>query len=672
LSNDREENLQQRFADLTREVAELRRDREAQDREIERLRGEEQWFRALIERASEMVLVLSGDGRIRYVSPSMTRLLAYEPDDLLGKDAFEYIHPEDRDEIQAAFGRTVDGDDRGQPVELRIRHRSGAWRYHEAIGTNLLDSDLLSGVVVNFRDVHRRKATEEALSNEKERLAVTLRSMRDAVITTDHNGLVALLNRAAEEITGWSQGDALNRPLTEVFQILDPRSREPIPFADILDDAQRSTQSRSRRSVLVDRRGVERLVEGKSAPIRDRGSAVVGLALVFRDVTQYEQMERDLQRAEKLDSLGVLAGGIAHDFNNVLTAVLGNIGIARMHAKPRSRIHQLLAEAESASLQARNLTQQLLTFSKGAAPVRQAASIAELVRETAEFALRGSNTRCEFTFDEDLWSVAIDEGQMHQVIQNLVINADQSMPKGGAIDIEATNVLIDRHGATPLDPGRYVRMVIRDRGTGIPEDILASVFDPFFTTKKRGSGLGLAVCYSIVRNHEGHITIDSTAGEGTTVTIHLAAVDDKPSLRALEETIATISDDSRVLVMDDEDLVLTTADMMLRHLGYDTQLTHDGSEAVEAYRRALAAGQPFDAVIVDLTVPGGMGGKDAVSRLLEIDPDARVVVSSGYSTDPVMAEYVAHGFKAVVTKPYKVGELDRALKEALADDDAVD
>ena len=666
MADDREELQCERIAGLERQVADLQREREVQREEIEHLRAAEQWFRALIERASEMVLVLSQEGSIRYVSPSMTRLLAYEAEDLHGKSAFDFIHPDDRGEIRAAFGRTVHGGDSGRSVELRIRHHNGTWRYHEAIGTNLLDNEALSGVVVNFRDIHRRKATEEALSNEKERLAVTLRSMRDAVIATDETGRVALLNRAAEDLTGWSQAEAQNRPLSEVFSIHQPRTREPILFEAILEDAQRSSQSRSRRSLLITRDGTERLVEGKSAPIRDRSSDVVGLALVFRDVTRYEQIEQDLQRAEKLDSLGVLAGGIAHDFNNVLTAVLGNIGIARLHAEPRSRVHQLLAEAESASLQARNLTQQLLTFSKGAAPVRQAASIAELVRETASFALRGSNTSAEFAFDEDLWSAAIDEGQMHQVIQNLVINADQAMPKGGAIAIEVTNVVIDRHGTTPLEPGRYVRMVIRDRGTGIPADILSSVFDPFFTTKKRGSGLGLAVCYSIVSKHEGHIAIDSSPGVGTTVTIHLAAVEDNPSLRALEETIATISDDSRVLVMDDEDLVLSTSDMMLRHLGYDTVLTRDGDEAVEAYRRALDAGQPFDAVIVDLTVPGGMGGKDALVHLLSLDPDAKVIVSSGYSTDPVMAQYAAHGFAAVVTKPYKVGELDRALKEALA------
>jgi len=496
---------------------------------------------------------------------------------------------------------------------------------------------------------------------------VTLRSMRDAVITTDPQGRVTLINRAAEELTGWSQSDAIDQPLTDVFQILRLSTRDPIQFQEILEDAERTSQSRSRRSLLLARDGEERLVEGKSAPLRDRNSTVVGLALVFRDVTRIDKVERDMQQAAKLDSLGVLAGGIAHDFNNVLTAVVGNIGIAKLHAEPRSRVHQLLTEAESASLQARNLTQQLLTFSKGAAPVRQASSISELVQETANFALRGSNTRCEFTDTEDLWPVEIDEGQMHQVIQNLVLNADQAMPRGGTIDVELSNIVIDRHGVIALDPGRYVRMVIQDRGTGIPADILPSVFDPFFTTKKRGSGLGLAVCYSIVRNHEGHIGIDSIPGEGTTVTIHLPAADEPPNLRAPEETIATISDDSRVLVMDDEDLVLATADMMLRHLGYDTELTHEGGQAVAAYGRAIELGQPFDAVIVDLTVPGGMGGKEAVAHLLEIDPDAKVIVSSGYSTDPVMAEFAEHGFVAVVTKPYKLGELDRALKDALAE-----
>jgi two-component system cell cycle sensor histidine kinase/response regulator CckA len=380
-----------------------------------------------------------------------------------------------------------------------------------------------------------------------------------------------------------------------------------------------------------------------------------------------KRAEEERQKADRLESLGTLAGGIAHDFNNLLTGIMGNIDLAKRYVEPDSKVVERLTEAETASLRARDLTHQLLTFARGGAPVKKKVSIGELIEDSASFALRGTNIRPEYSLPDDLLSVEADEGQMNQVITNLVLNAEEAMPQGGVLNIRAENIEVKGGRDLPLPEGNYIEITIEDRGTCIPKEHLGRIFEPYFTTKQKGSGLGLATAYSIIRNHDGYITAESELGVGTTFHIYLPA-SKKPAPKKEEEVVveAPAHSKGKILVMDDEQIIREMLGNMLPLAGYDVELTGDGAETIEHYNKARESGQPFDAVIMDLTIPGGMGGIEAVKKLLEIDPKAKVIVSSGYATDPIMSDYEKYGFSAVVTKPYSVRELEKILHGIIA------
>jgi CheY-like chemotaxis protein len=362
--------------------------------------------------------------------------------------------------------------------------------------------------------------------------------------------------------------------------------------------------------------------------------------------------------------LSILAGGIAHDFNNLLTGVLGNISVAKSNLNLEDSIYRFLDEAEKAAIRSKDLTQQLLTFAKGGAPVKKIVSVPDLIKESASFALRGSDVRCEFVVQEDLWQAQVDEGQISQVINNLIINADQAMPQGGVVRVKIENLEKKREDNLPMPDGEYLRISIQDHGIGIQEQHLQKIFDPYFTTKQKGSGLGLAIAYSIIKKHNGHISLESRLGEGTTFHIYLPAsrVKEKPGgfpgLEPLEFSC-------RVLVMDDEGVVREVAESMLEHLGCDVETVSDGAEAVEEFKKARDSEKRFDIVLMDLTIPGGMGGEEAVKKLLEIEPDVKVIVSSGYSNDPIIANFRDYGFSGYVIKPYKMDDLSRTLRTIL-------
>ncbi len=380
------------------------------------------------------------------------------------------------------------------------------------------------------------------------------------------------------------------------------------------------------------------------------------------------RLEAELQRATRLESLGLLAGGIAHDFNNLLTVIIGNLSMASLDPGLDDESRDHVRAASRATLRARDLTQQLLTFAKGGSPVRSALSLPDLVQEVAEFVLRGTGVDCEFSFSTKLWPAHVDKGQISQVVQNLVLNAVQAMPGGGHIRIDLANEEVAPGESRLLAPGRYLRMTIADDGTGIPPEVLPRIFDPYFTTKKTGSGIGLATVYSIVRKHGGHITVESTVGVGTTFQLRLPASDEAPTaLAARPLTPDTASLSGRVLLMDDEQEIRRLATHMLQHLGLEVHSVADGAAAAEEYTRALRDGRRYDLVVLDLTIPGGMGGLQTLRRLREIDPEVCAVVSSGYSEDEVMATYRSHGFRAMVPKPYGIEELARALRPLLRD-----
>ena len=394
------------------------------------------------------------------------------------------------------------------------------------------------------------------------------------------------------------------------------------------------------------------LIEIKGKP------AVLAIA---RDITERKRMEEEMQKSQKLESIGILAGGIAHDFNNLLTIILGNTQLSQMMIKMGRDVGKYLQKIEDGVEQATSLTQQLLTFSKGGKPVKKIGSIADLIKETANLAICGLNERCVLNITDDLWTVEVDKGQITQVLNNLIINADQAMPDGGEIYVSAENVdsdSIDSHYSLPK--GKYIKISIQDQGIGIPSGQLVKIFDPYFTTKQKGSGLGLSVAYSIIEKHDGLITVNSELGVGTTFEIYLPAVESKvmdiPKKQALY-----LNGTGKIMVMDDEEFVREFVSDLLKGEGYQVECVKDGTEAINLYKNAADSGKPFNVLIMDLTIPGGMGGRDAIRRIKEMDPKAKGIVSSGYSNDPIMSSYKEYGFSGVLTKPYRYDDLMKTL-----------
>ncbi len=387
-----------------------------------------------------------------------------------------------------------------------------------------------------------------------------------------------------------------------------------------------------------------------------------------REIDEKEKMQEDLIRVEKLESTGVLAGGIAHDFNNLLSIIIGNLSLAHIYAKKDENISKILTDTEKSCFRARDLTKQLLTFSKGGSPVKKTMSVIELIKETAIFALRGSNVGYAFSITPELFSVKVDEGQMNQVISNIVINAGHAMPEGGTVIITGENIEIapEKTFTTPLQPGAYIRISIKDHGTGIAKKNLQSIFDPYFTTKPTGSGLGLATAHSIIEKHKGFISVESQEAKGSTFHIYLPASTDEihGSIDHPDKLTETLfKGRGKVLIMDDEEMIRNIVGDMLKHMGYEPDFAENGLEARQKYLDAMETHDKFNAVIMDLTIPGGMGGKEAVKEILKIDPHAKVIVSSGFSNDPVMADYKSYGFSGVVAKPFMIQELNSALRQ---------
>jgi PAS domain S-box-containing protein len=547
-----------------------------------------------------------------------------------------------------------------------------------ALSVGLIVSLLLFGITwvqVNARlqaehdalELHR---SEAALAAEKELLAVTLDSIADGVITTDTSGKIISINRAVESLTGWPQNEAEGKKLNEVFRAIRDDTQEPCanPIEKVLQTG--AAIEMENHLLLVARDGTRRAIATSAAPIRDNGGNIVGAVLVLRDVTEKQKAEAQMLTESKLQSVGLLAGGIAHDFNNMLTTIIGNLSLARMPEFSGEEAPQLLAEAEKAALRAKDLTQQLLTFAKGGAPIRKPTVLHELIREACQFALRGSNVQCDCSLAGNVWPVEVDEGQIRQILNNLVINARQAMPQGGKIEVRTENAELSARSMPSLPPGKYVKISIQDHGSGIPPEHLPRIFEPYFTTKQAGTGLGLATVYSIVRKHDGQINVVSEPGKGTTFEIYLPASQKPASSAPAQPKPENFSGHGRILVVDDETAIQKLLATMLRKFGYETEIANDGREAIARYTAAKSGGTPFDAVIMDLTIPNGMGGCEATRRLRELDPKVRAIASSGYSLDPVMANYHDYGFCGVIPKPYRAEELNRILKEVIGNGSA--
>ena len=410
--------------------------------------------------------------------------------------------------------------------------------------------------------------------------------------------------------------------------------------------------------------GTQHQVLATKYPVFDARGNPVGVGTINADITEQKQLEDALLRARKIESVGVLAGGIAHDFNNLLTGIMGNISLAKMLVDKEGQVAARLTEAENACRRATALTRQLLTFSTGGAPVRQTVSMAELLTESVNFALRGSNVRGVFAIAEDLWPANVDTGQIDQVLHNVVLNAAQAMPDGGVVHVQADNIWLSAGEVPSLSAGRHLKIRLRDHGSGISAEALTNVFDPYFSTKEHGSGLGLATAYAIITKHDGSIMVESEVGVGTTFVIYLPAIQDDV-LPAQDIPDTPLVGSGRILVVDDEASIRDLLRAILTTIGYEVVCARDGAEAIAVYQNAAEESRPFSAVILDVTIPGGMGGLEALAHLRAIDPQAKVVVSSGYANDPVMANFQHYDFNGMIAKPYTVKKLHDVLQHAI-------
>jgi len=505
----------------------------------------------------------------------------------------------------------------------------------------------------------KRKAKQLVL-DEKEQLGVTLRSIGDAVITVNLDCRILLVNRVAENLTGWSESDAKGKLLKKVFYIINADNRDPVenPVKKVFKSE--IAASLADNTILISKNNEEYNIEDSAAPIKTADSSIIGAVLVFRDVTEQIKRDQNLIKAKKLESVGVLAGGIAHDFNNLLTGLYGNIQLAKLHLSTHDESYKYLDSAVLSMERATNLTNQLLTFAKGGDPIMETIAISRSIIEIAEFSLRGSNIKLHSNIDSNLWMVKADKGQLGQVISNLIINAQQAMPNGGEITIGAEN--------SEKKDGKYIKITIQDNGEGIESQYIDKIFDPYFSTKQQGSGLGLASTYSIIKKHNGDITVDSIPAKGTLFTIFLPAAEnvEDPVYKKVNKNNNTAYTSARILVLDDEETVRKVIGAMLERMGYVISYAIDGQEAVQKYLTSFKKLDPYDIVITDLTIPGGMGGQKASEKILKINPNAKIIVSSGYATDPIMADYLAFGFKGIAIKPYSFkdleDEIDRVLK----------
>ncbi|HHT48574.1 MAG TPA: response regulator [Firmicutes bacterium] len=565
------------------------------------------------------------------------------------------IHPEDRPRVTELFAQAIAS---GRNFETEYRMFWGGKEYWFLTkGLAMREGEHTTELIgINVDITERKRIEEENIASERELLKITLNSLNEGVITTDRSGRVVLINPTARELIGCTEERTSKQLLSNLLTVYNGKTGEKYSSF--------TPGSAYTDPVLVtgDQRKIPITLE--HSPVKLPNGKEIGMVTVFQDISEKRRAERELLKAAKLESLGVLAAGIAHDFNNVLAAIISNLQLASIQYEKQINILPTLAETVEISHQASNLTKQLLTFAKGGAPVRKNAVLSGLIRETTDFVLRGSNIKAEYQMPADLWPVSIDVGQISQVFHNLVLNAQQAMHQGGVIRISGENVEVKTKER--LKPGKYVKVTVADQGTGIEQAIMDKIFDPFFTTKANGNGLGLATAISIIHQHDGVIEVESEKNVGSTFYLYLPANTMKLAEVVREKEPVVLEGGLRILLMDDEELISRPVAELLSNFGHEIVTTRNGAETIAAYQEAEKNNNPFDVVILDLTIPGGIGGLEVLTELRRFNPQIRAVVSSGYASDPIIANYQKHGFSGVVSKPYHIKELLAVLAQVAA------
>ncbi len=617
------------------------------------LENDNDQYHSLVENAQDLIHSVKPDGSFLYVNKAWKNALGYSEEDLKTLKLMDIVDEGCRDTCRGIFKQLITGEniDRNETIFVA---KDGHKIIVEGQCTTNFQDGKPTRMTGFFRDISERSRHEAALRESEIRYRDLFENAHDLIQIVRPDGKLLYVNNSWRQTFGYSEKEIESLSL---FDIISPDCQAHCQdtFGKVLAEE----KTHYINTVFTNKNGKKVIIEGNAICKFENGKPLY-TQCIFHDITEKKRMEEELIKAQKLESVGVFAGGIAHDFNNLLQAIIGNISLAKMYVNPQDKAYERLERTEKASMMAKNLTQQLLTFSKGGEPIKTVTAIAEILQEATSFSLRGSKVKCEYQMEAGLLPVEVDKGQLGQVAQNLAINANQAMPDGGILTIKATNITIGDHEIYNLPDGKYVKITFQDQGIGISKEDILKIFDPYFTNKKTGSGLGLAISYSIIHNHGGLITVESVQGQGTTFTIYLPA-SEKQGVPAKDAYQQPTTQKGRILVLDDEDIVREVLCEMLDFLGCESDAVSDGRMAVALYQKAFTEGPPYAGVIMDLTIPGGMGGKETLAQLQKIDPEVKAIVSSGYASDPIMANFKKYGFCSVVPKPYKVEELSQAL-----------
>lgn len=622
----------------------------------EKLKESEEKFAKIFHKAPLLITLSEIEtGKLLEVNNKFTEISGFSREEAHGRTVLEldWLSPEQRERLQ----RVLREQGRVQGMELFLRRKDGrevVCLYNGEVITVKGQRILLSIA----QDITERKRVEEAFRESAEKYSFLVEATSTGYVIIDRDGRVMDANKNYARMTGHDRvEDIIGRLVTEWTAKYD--------LGRNAEEVRKCGERGFVRNLEIDYvDGMEKItpVEINANVLREFGS--LRIFAICRDITERRLLEEERLKIQKLESIGTLAGGIAHDFNNLLQGIFGYISMAKGFLDQKERSLSMLEQAENALHQSVSLTTQLLTFSKGGKPAKKLISLLPVIENAAKFALSGSRSGCRLDVGPGLWQVDADEGQLAQVIQNIVLNADHAMPEGGPIVINVRNVLKPDSKHPQLTKGNYVEISVKDSGIGIPERYLQKIFDPYFTTKEKGSGLGLATSYSIIRNHDGLIDVSSEMGKGTTFFIYLPAIRGKRELKG--STVATSSvRKGRILVMDDDDMVRSLAEELIKALGHEVESAKDGMDAIEKFILARDSGKPFDIVILDLTVKSGMGGEQTIRELRKIYPRVNAIVSSGYANSRAMADYHSYGFKARLTKPYNLEGLRDTLNMLL-------
>ncbi len=608
----------------------------------------EKTLQKVFDANSEAMLILSKDFKIKTLNTSAAKLLDAEKESLFGETfPFHFNHSE--------------------ISEIEIPTANNTTRVVELNPTELTWGEDSNQLLV-LHDITALREAEEKIKGQDLRFSQVINSISEAIVTTDKNGNIIQFNRSFSELCSTDKNSISGKSIEEVIAIFDRNQLSFLKNFPASLISERTGEALPETNVLLKQKDkLKRKISIKAHKIENQDATALSYLITIKKLEKEKLSEEEAYQAEKLHSISLLAGGIAHDFNNMLTAIIGNISVVTHELEAENPISQKLLAAEKAAFQAKRLTQQLLTFSKGGSPALETTTIDQLVEDCAEFILRGSNVKCHVSKSDPVWAVNADKGQIAQVINNLLINADQAMPNGGMIELNISNYVATHEQKLALTRGDYVQISITDSGIGIEAADIHRIFDPYFTTKQTGNGLGLASSYSIIKSHKGLLTVKSSPGNGACFEIYLPR-----SFKALEVKEPKAEYNSqiqkgtgRILVMDDMDAMMRVAGEIISLLGYEVEFSTNGDEAIKAYKEAKEKGQKFDAVVFDLTVPGGMGGEEACNILKQYDPDIKAIASSGYSTSNIMSDHRDSPFKAVVPKPYRIKEMSLALHSLL-------